>query len=257
MVPYRSSAAEEHYTRSVAEKEAEPTGEPAEAEPEADPEPEAEPEKSASDLLEQVGRDAGMLALRELQLTASRHDEEIRRALRNVAIAAVAAVAFVTAFVMVNWAIVLALQGPLPGWRAPLVVGAVWLALAVAGAIYLATRPNGVAGIRAALEATGSDDASLEEARDRAEEKMRASIMELSGAVASETGVIIAAAIVPMAGGAMDAGEKLLDSADEITDRIEESGIPGGRVANQVFDVALVPGRLFIRVTSAAFKLKR
>jgi Putative Actinobacterial Holin-X, holin superfamily III len=220
-------------------------------------EPEAEPEKSASDLLEQVGRDAGVLALRELQLTASRHDEEIRRALRNLTVAAIAAVAFVTAFVMLNWAIVLALQGPLPGWRAPLVVGAVWLALAAAGAVYLATRPGGVAGIRAALEATGSGDASLEDARDRAEEKMRASIMELSGAVASETGVIVAAAIVPIAGGAMDAGEKLLDSADEITDLLEDSGIPGGRVANQVLDVALVPGRLFIRVTSAAFKIKR
>jgi hypothetical protein len=81
--------------------------------------------------------------------------------------------------------------------------------------------------------------------------------MELSGAMASETGVIVAAAIVPMAGGAMDAGEKLLDSADGITDRLEDSGLPGGRIANQVFDVALVPGRLFIRVTSAAFKLNR
>jgi Putative Actinobacterial Holin-X, holin superfamily III len=233
----------------VAEQKAEPNAETLE--------PESDPDKSASDLLEQVGRDAGMLALRELQLTASRHDDEIRRALRNMVIASIAAVAFVTAFVMVNWAIVLALQGPLPGWQAPLVVGAVWLALAVAGAIYLATRPGGVAGIRAALEATGSDDASLEDARDRAEEKMRASIMELSGAVASETGVIVAAAIVPIAGGAMDAGEKVLDSADEITDRLEDSGIPGGRIANQVFDVALIPGRLFIRGTSAAFKIKR
>jgi hypothetical protein len=69
--------------------------------------------------------------------------------------------------------------------------------------------------------------------------------------------VIIAAAIVPIAGGAVDAGEKLLDSADEITDRIEDSGVPGGRVANQVFDVALIPGRLFIRVTGAAFKIGR
>ena len=233
----------------MAEKEPEQPGEVAESD--------SEPDKSPSDLLEQVGRDAGMLALRELQLTASRHDEEIRRAARNLTVAAVAAVAFTTAFVMVNWAIVLALQGPLDGWRAPLVVGAVWLALAVAGGVFLATRPGGVAGIRAALEATGSDDASLEDARDRAEEKMRASIMELSDAVASETGVIVAAAIVPIAGGAMDAGEKILDSADEITDRLEDSGIPGGRIANQVFDVALIPGKLFIRGTSAAFKIKR
>ena len=233
----------------MAEQETEPTAEAVDSEPES--------EKSATDLLEQVGRDAGTLALRELQLTASRHDDEIRRALRNLTIAAVAGVAFVTAFVMVNWAIVLALQGPLPSWRAPLVVGACWLVLALAAGIFLATRPEGVAGIRAALAATGSDDASLEAARDRAEEKMRASIMELTGAVASETGVIIAGAIVPFAGGAVDAGEKILDSANDLTDRIEESGIPGGRVANQVFDVALIPGRLFIRVTGAAFKLGR
>jgi len=218
---------------------------------------EAEPEKSPSDLHEQVGRDAATLLLRELQLTAARHDDEIRRAVRNLTIAAVAGVAFVTAFVMINWAIVLALQGPLPSWRAPLVVGACWLVLAVAAGVFLATRPEGVAGIRAALAATGGDDATLEQARDHAEEKMRATLMELSGAVASQTGVIISAAIVPIAGGAMDAGDKILDSADELTDRIEESGVPGGRIANQVFDVALIPGRLFIRVTSSAFKLGR
>jgi hypothetical protein len=218
---------------------------------------ESEATKSASDLLEQVGRDAGTLVLRELQLTAARHDQEIRRAARNLAIAAAAAVAFTTAFVVLNWAIVEALKGPLPGWRAPLVLAAAWTVLGLIGAIFLATRPEGVAGIRALLASTGDDDADLEAARDRAEEKMRGSIGELSGAVASETGVIVAAAIVPIAGGAMDAGEKLLDSADEITDRLEEAGVPGGRIANQVFDVVLVPGRLFIRVTSAAFKIGR
>jgi Putative Actinobacterial Holin-X, holin superfamily III len=237
----------------VAQTETEQTGEAAEPEAES----EQEEKKSASDLLEQVGRDAGTLVLRELQLTASRHDEEIKRAIRNLTIAFVAAIAFTTAFVMVNWAIVLALQGPLPGWRAPLVVGVCWLGLAIAGGVFLGTRPQGIAGIRAALSATGGDDSSLEGARDRAEAKMRATIGELSGAVASETGVIIAAAIVPSADGAIEAGEKILDSADELTDRLEESGIPGGRIANQVFDVALVPGRIFIRVTTAAFKIGR
>ncbi|HEX6762999.1 MAG TPA: phage holin family protein [Gaiellaceae bacterium] len=224
-------------------------------EPEADSEDARE--KTASDLLEQVGRDAGILVFRELQLTAARHDEEIRRAARNLAITAAVVVAFTTAFVVLNWAIVEALKGPLPGWRAPLVLAAAWAAIGAAGAVFLATRPEGIAGIRALLASTGGDDTDLEAARDRAEEKMRASIGELSGAVASETGVLVAAAIVPMAGGAMDAGEKLLDEADEITDRLEEVGLPGGRIANQVFDVVLVPGRLFIRVTSAAFKVRR
>ena len=236
----------------MAEAKTERSGEAAEAEPEPE-----EEKKSASDLVEQVGRDAGTLLLRELQLTASRHDAEIRRAARNLAIAGAVAVAFTTAFVVLNWAFVAALKGPLPGWRAPLVLAAAWVGVGLLGTVFLATRPEGIAGIRALLASTGGDDSDLEAARDRAEQKMRATIGDLSGAVASETGVIVAAAIVPMAGGAMDAGEKLIDSADEITDRLEEAGIPGGRIANQVSDVMLTPGRLFIRVTSSAFKVRR
>jgi hypothetical protein len=106
----------------------------------------AEPEPTPSDLLEQVGRDAGTLVLRELQLTAARHDEQIRRAIRNLTVAAVSTVALITFFALLNWGIVLALQGPLPGWRAPLVVGGAWLLLGIAGAAFLATRPEGIAG---------------------------------------------------------------------------------------------------------------
>src|SRR5262249_45092573 len=97
----------------------------------------------------------------------------------------------------------------------------------------------------------GPEGASLEEARDEAQEAMRASLADLSGVVAAETGVIVAAAILPSAG---KAGDKLIDAADDITDRIEETGVPGGRLVNQAFDVALIPGRLVVRVTSAAIR---
>ena len=124
------------------------------------------------------------------------------------------------------------------------------------GMIYLGTRPGAAAAVKQ-LAGIGTDAASLEESRDRAEETLRGSLADLSGAAASETGVIVAAAIVPMAGGAVDAGEKLLDVADDMTDRLEESGMVGGRLVNQAFEVALLPGRMIIRVTARAFKAGR
>ena len=216
----------------------------------------AESDRSASELLEQVGRDAAVLMGRELQLTASRHGDELRAAARNLLVVGAVAVAFATAFVLVNWAIVAALEGPLSSWSAPLVVAAAWALIGAIGAIYLGTRP-GAADTVKQLAGIGTDAASLEESRDQAEETLRGSLADLSGAVASETGVIVAAAIVPMAGGAVEAGEALLDVADDMTDRLEESGMVGGRLMNQAFDVALLPGRMIIRVTTRAFKVGR
>jgi hypothetical protein len=219
-------------------------------------EAEAEQDRSASELIEQVGRDAAVLMGRELQLTASRHGDELRAAARNLFVVGAVTVAFATAFALLNWAIVDALEGPLSSWSAPLVVAVFWTVVGVIGAIYLATRP-GVGAVVKELAGTTTDGVTLEESRDQAEEKLRGSLADLSGAVASETGVIVAAAIVPMAGGAVDAGEKLLDVADEITDNLESSGMIGGRFVNQAFDVALLPGRMIIRVTARAFKTGR
>jgi len=227
-------------------------GSMAETESEANP----EPDRSATELAEQVGRDAALLMGRELQLAASRHGDELRAAARNLVVVGAVAVAFATAFVLLNWAIVDALEGPLSGWSAPLVVAAFWAVIGVIGAIYLGTRPGAAATVKQ-LAGVGADEASLEQQRDQAEEQLHGSLADLSGAVASETGVIVAAAIVPMAGGAVDAGEKLLDVADDMTDRLEESGVVGGRFVNQAFEVALLPGRTFIRVTGKAFRTGR
>src|SRR5262249_30837111 len=75
---------------------------------------------------------------------------------------------------------------------------------------------------------TGPEGVSLDEARDEAEEAMRASLAELSGAVAAETGVIVAAAILPAAGGAVEAGGELDGGGRDNTDRDEGRGGPGG-----------------------------
>ena len=214
----------------------------------------SESRQSTSELIERVGRDAAVLMTRELQIAAVRHEDELKDAARNLVIVVAVAIAFASAFVLANIALVLGLQGPLPGWQSPLVVAAAWALIGVVGAIFVGTRPGVATTLKQLATGTGPEGVSLEEARDEAQEAMRASLAELSGAVAAETGVIVAAAILPTAGVAVEAGGKLMDAADDITDRIEESGIPGGRLANQVFDVALLPGRLVVRVTTAAIK---
>lgn len=213
-----------------------------------------ESKQSTSELIERVGRDAAVLMTRELQLAAVRHEDELKAATRNLVVVVAVAIAFASAFVLGNIALVLGLQGPLPGWQSPLVVAAAWALIGVAGAIFVGTRPGVAATLKQLATGTGPEGVSLEEARDEAQEAMRSSLGELSGAVAAETGVIVAAAILPTAGGAIEAGGKLIDAADDITDRIEESGVRGGRLVNQAFDVALLPGRLVVRVTTAAIK---
>ena len=76
-----------------------------------------------TELTEQLGRAVGALLQREVELSAARN----RPALRRVALAAVAAVAFATAFALANWAAVRSLDSVLPGWAAPLVLAGAWL----------------------------------------------------------------------------------------------------------------------------------
>jgi hypothetical protein len=205
----------------------------------------AEAEAQASELLEQVGRDASVLVLREVELTTSRHIPELRRALRDLSVLMVIGVAFVTAFVLANWAIVLALSSPLPGWRAPLVLMAVWAALGGLLLVFVLHRTERVLGWqwwRAAAADPGERVRTREVARDEAQHSLRESLEQFAGAVAREAGVLVTAAIVPLAGGAAEAGEKVLDAVDDVTDVIEEK-LPGGGLINRATDLALKPGR--------------
>ena len=54
-------------------------------------------EEPVSELIEQTGRAAGLLALREAQLAALRHGPHLRRAALDVAVALGIALAFLTA----------------------------------------------------------------------------------------------------------------------------------------------------------------
>jgi len=215
--------------------------------------------RSVSDLVEQVGRDGAMLALREAQLIAAHHSRELRRKARDVAAGVVVLVALTVAFVFGNWAAADALSTALSGWRAPLVLAAAWL---VVGSVALAFLLRGRL-VRGPVAPTVAADLirRREQAVEEAEETMHQTLDRLSGAIASAAEERIAAAILPLAGGMVETGEEMVDAtdevieaADEITDVLEEQ-VPGGMVVNRAVDIALAPGRFGVRVARTALKL--
>jgi len=213
----------------------------------ADEDDEATP---ATELLEQVGRNASTLVVREVQLATSHHIPELRRAGRDLVVVVAAVVSLLAAFVLVNWAVVAALSSPLPGWRAPLLVGAVWAALGALLVAFVLARAEELlgAGWRRALVVDQSEIVrSREQARDEAEQALRDSLGDFAEAVASEAGALVADAVVPLASGAVDVGEDVIDAVDDLTDTIGER-VPGGGVINQVADLMLLPGRYVLRV---------
>ena len=69
--------------------------------------------ESVTELMVQLGREVSVLVFCEAQLAASRNMPEARRAVRDIAAALVAAVAFLTAFVFANVAAMLGLTSVL------------------------------------------------------------------------------------------------------------------------------------------------
>jgi Putative Actinobacterial Holin-X, holin superfamily III len=201
---------------------------------------EEEAEESVTDLLAQLGRDGAALAFYESRLTARRHEQAIRRTVRDVVTAAVALTALLAAFVLVNTAAVLALATAVDPWLAALALAAAWALVGVVLALALLAR---------ARRAAKGDPRTVEEAREQAEQAVRATLERLSVALTKE----IAIAAVPMAGGVVEAGEDLLETADDIVDAATDE-LPAGGVVNQVWDVVLAPGRLGFRVATTVLK---
>jgi len=204
-----------------------------------------DPEPDTSELLEKVGRNASSLVLREVQLTTSHHIPELARAARDITAVVAVVVSFATAFALANWAIVEALFPSLPGWRAPLVLAAIWVGVGVLVAFLLLIRTGRLTGWHWWKDLTSDPDEAVrsrEQARDDAEAALRESLKEFAAAVARDAGVLVTAAIVPIGGNAAEAGEKVIDAVDDMTDAIEDK-VPGGGVINKVATLALKPGR--------------
>jgi hypothetical protein len=201
---------------------------------------EDEAEESVSELLEQLGRELAALVYYEGRLAASRNKRELQRAgLGAVAVLGVAA-ALVTAFVLANTAALLGLATVMDGWLAALVLAAAWTAVAALLALALWVR---------AKRAVGQEGETVEEARERAEQAVRATLERLGPTITKE----IALAAVPTADGVVDLGEDLIEDAEELVEDIVEE-LPGGSVVNQVWDVVLAPGRFGIRVATTVLR---
>lgn len=148
-----------------------------------------------------------------------------------------------SAFVLANGAAVDALSTTWHGWRAPLALAVAWLVVAAAAAVLVYRRT------------------SMTFSEEEAEAQLRATLEELAEAVSGAAREQIAAAIMPIAGGMVRAGEGMVDAtgdvieaADEITDALEER-LPGGIVVNRAFDIALVPGKFGVRVARSVLRV--
>jgi len=212
--------------------------------------------ESVTELMVQLGREVSVLVFCEAQLAASRNMPEARRAVRDIAAALVAAVAFLTAFVFANVAAMLGLTSVLSSWLAAVVLTAAWIAVGSALAVALMVRAGRVTGWKWWRVFNGGAEASLNElerARAEAERAVRETLEQLAPAMTFQ----IAAAAVPMAtdavGGVVDVGGDLIEASDDMVEGIAED-LPGGGVVNQMWDVVLMPGRFGVKVATTVLK---
>jgi membrane protein YqaA with SNARE-associated domain len=203
-------------------------------------EPDPDDDESVAVLLGQLARQLAALGVYESRNAAARHEQELRSAGRDVALLLVALVAFGSAFVLASAAAVMLLAKVVPAWLAALVLAAAWAALGGILALVLLGRAR-----RLAKRAPQTAD----EARVATEEAVRTTIELLVTAMTKQ----IALAAVPATGELLDMGEDVLESADDMVEAITDE-LPGGGVVNQVWAVALAPGRLGIRVATTVLK---
>jgi hypothetical protein len=117
-------------------------------------------------------------------------------------------------------------------------------------ALALSVRASRLLGVN--LSPAGDGPSPLE-AWDVAEAQVRNTLERLASAVASEAEEWIADAVVPIAGGLVDAGENMLESTREEFEELVEQ-VPEGRSAGQMIDLVLLPGRIGIRVATAVLQ---
>jgi Putative Actinobacterial Holin-X, holin superfamily III len=204
-----------------------------------------ERDETVTELLDELRREVGALALLQARSVALRHREELRRAARDLVLALALVVAGLTVFALANVAILLALSTWLAPWLAAVVLTVAWGVVAGGLALVLWGRVKGAT--------TWSADVA-EEARASGEEAVRETLERLTVVVTRE----IALAAVPVAGdvaeGLVDAGDELIESADDAIETLMED-IPGGGVVNQMWDIVLMPGRLGIRVATTFLRI--
>jgi len=227
--------------------------------------PEEEPEeqddaRSVTELLEQLGHDLSELSVSEAQLEAARNMPEVRRLVRDIVGALVVVVAALTGFALLNVAAVDGLSRVLDTWLAALVLAAVWIAVGAVLLFGLMGRARRwlfwivlKAPPTTALEELERErDDAIKAARDTLEHLGPALAIQISLAAVSKTGEIAGDA----ASGFVDVGDSALEASDEIVEEFAEE-LPGGSVVNEVWDIALMPGRFGVSVARTALRRRR
>jgi hypothetical protein len=211
---------------------------------------------SLTELLEQLGRDLGELGVSEAQLEAARNMPEVRRAARDVTGTLIVVVTALTAFAFLNVAAMDGLSKVLATWIAALVLAAVWMI--VAAVLLFGVMGRARRWVSWVVLKPPSDAAVDELERDR--NAAGAAALSTLERVGPALAVQIALAAVPDAGdvasGVVEMGDNVLEVSDEIIEVVTEQ-IPGGSVVNQVWDVALMPGRLGIKVATTVLRRGR
>jgi hypothetical protein len=201
---------------------------------------------SVTELLEQLARELGQLGLYQSQLEAVRNVPAVRRALRDGAGALVALLALLAAFAFANVAAFAGLTTTLSSWEAALVLTGFWLLAGVLLVLGVAGRIRQSRVWKALASSSPEAAAQLEQLRDNAAQAVRDTVGVLGPAITIE----VVAATVPSAGGVV---EGALDAGDEVVEALVED-IPGGGAINQIWDVALIPGRFGLRVAATIFR---
>ena len=221
---------------------------------------EPEDARSVTELLEQLGHELSELGTSEAQLEAARNMPEVRRLARDIVGALVVVVAALTGFAFLNVAAMDGLSRVLATWLAALVLAAVWIAVSAVLLFGLMGRARRwllwivlKAPPTTALEELERErDAAAQAAHSTLERLGPALAIQISLAAVSKTGEIAGDA----ARGVAEAGDSALDASDEIVEEITEE-LPGGSVVNEVWGIALMPGRFGVRVATTALRRRR
>jgi hypothetical protein len=201
---------------------------------------------SVTELLEQLGRQLAALVVAEAQLETVRQMPAVRRGALGGVAALTAVAAFLAAFAFLNVAAFAGLSQSLADWLSALVLAGGWIVVGSLIAFLLFAQVRRARFWKVFSAKPAEALAELEQARDDAATAVRETLQDLGPAVTIE----IASAAVPAAG---DIAEGLLDTSDEMVEAIAER-LPAGSVVNQIWDVALMPGRFGIRVATTVLK---
>jgi hypothetical protein len=181
---------------------------------------------------------------------------EVRRSVRDIAGALIVVLAALTAFAFINVAAMDGLSRVMPSWLAALVLAAVWIVISAVLLLGLMGRARRWLLWIVLKEPPKRALKELEEERNAAARAARSTLEDLGPALA----VQIALAAVPdpgdVASGVVEVGDTVLDASDEFIEELTEE-LPGGGAVNQVWDVALMPGRVGIRIATTVLRRGR